>query len=446
MKSSKRGFTFVEVLIASVAASVLIVGACEFYLLTIRQWDVQTSYGSAVTTTDTALERVEADARYAMSFSTQTSGSNTLYVFTLPANCSTSANGCSSGSSSTTTINNLNATGLYVPQRVSGSLQYVAGPQVAFYLSNTTGSQSVTGGSVLWRATAPAGGSFTPDNNWSLSNTGVGRCTGLQSFKISTSGMPANTVQVTINLSNTSGHTSKSYTSTREIYMSSQASGSALPAPANLTATYQTSPSSSIALSWTAASGASTYNVYRGTTAGGESATPYASGLTGTTYTDASVSSSTTYYYYVVAVSGSSTSSHSTEASATVGSSGYVTVTPSVVSLSNYYGDEELTITNSKPMTSLTVAVVYQMNTGMTNNGSWNNFWGGYLTPPTSPTISGGTFTYTATETAGDAQTSGTYTVDNSFNLNNTTHVPGNDTYTVQVTAGGVSQTLTGVF
>jgi hypothetical protein len=72
------------------------------------------------------------------------------------------------------------------------------------------------------------------------------------------------------------------------------------PAPTGLTATLGTS--GSVILNWTASTEAGvTYNVYRGTTAGGESTTPIATGVTGTTYTDASLSGGT-YYYTVSSV------------------------------------------------------------------------------------------------------------------------------------------------
>ena len=70
-----------------------------------------------------------------------------------------------------------------------------------------------------------------------------------------------------------------------------------------------------VALSWNTSSGASTYNVYRGTAAGAESATPIATGLTGTSYTNAGLTNGTTYYYKVAAVNSVGTSAQSTEAS-----------------------------------------------------------------------------------------------------------------------------------
>ncbi|MDR3709412.1 MAG: carboxypeptidase regulatory-like domain-containing protein [Capsulimonadaceae bacterium] len=85
-------------------------------------------------------------------------------------------------------------------------------------------------------------------------------------------------------------------------------------APASLTAAGQTG---SIALSWSAAAGATSYSLYRSTTSGGEGATAYQTGLTGTSYTDTNVAAGTTYYYTVVATNGSVSGSPSIEASAT---------------------------------------------------------------------------------------------------------------------------------
>ncbi len=85
-------------------------------------------------------------------------------------------------------------------------------------------------------------------------------------------------------------------------------------APTGLTAT---AGNTQISLAWTASSGASTYNVYRGTTAGGESTTPIATGITSTTYVNTGLTNGTTYYYKVKAVNSAGTSGYSNEASAT---------------------------------------------------------------------------------------------------------------------------------
>ena len=86
------------------------------------------------------------------------------------------------------------------------------------------------------------------------------------------------------------------------------------PAVTNLTALGGTK---SVTLNWTGALYAVTYNIYRGTTPGGESATPIATGVTANTFTDTGLSNGVTYYYYIVAVNNVGSSPHSNEAFAT---------------------------------------------------------------------------------------------------------------------------------
>lgn len=76
-----------------------------------------------------------------------------------------------------------------------------------------------------------------------------------------------------------------------------------------------------ITLNWaaSASSGVTGYNIYRGTSPGGESSTPLNTGgaVTGTSFTDVGTVSGTTYYYVIKATNGSIESPPSTEASAT---------------------------------------------------------------------------------------------------------------------------------
>jgi outer membrane protein assembly factor BamB len=84
--------------------------------------------------------------------------------------------------------------------------------------------------------------------------------------------------------------------------------------PANLTAT----PSvDGVTLSWTASTGATSYAVYMGTAAGGESATAAASGLTGTSTTVTGLTPGTTYYFVAKSFVAGVASAGSNEVSAT---------------------------------------------------------------------------------------------------------------------------------
>ncbi len=69
------------------------------------------------------------------------------------------------------------------------------------------------------------------------------------------------------------------------------------PASEELHANYD----SSITIDWTASSGATSYRIYRSTTSGAEGNTPYVT-TTGTTYTDANLSSTPIYFYEISAV------------------------------------------------------------------------------------------------------------------------------------------------
>ena len=77
------------------------------------------------------------------------------------------------------------------------------------------------------------------------------------------------------------------------------------------------SNNTNVNLSWTAGSGATSYNLYRAAESGGEPTNPVVTGIIGTSYTDTNLNSGTTYYYQVVAVNGSGPTGYSPEAHAT---------------------------------------------------------------------------------------------------------------------------------
>jgi beta-glucanase (GH16 family) len=79
------------------------------------------------------------------------------------------------------------------------------------------------------------------------------------------------------------------------------------------------STATDIVLTWNASSGATSYQIWRGTTANTSSATDIDSDVTSTTYDDTNVTVGTTYFYWVVASNSSGNSGFSTIANGTGG-------------------------------------------------------------------------------------------------------------------------------
>ena len=96
---------------------------------------------------------------------------------------------------------------------------------------------------------------------------------------------------------------------------STEASGTVIPTvPTGLSAS---AGNASITLSWSAATGATSYNVYQGTKSGGEGAAPVQSSISGTSATISGLTNATAYYFTVAAVDAGGTSAPSPEANAT---------------------------------------------------------------------------------------------------------------------------------
>jgi fibronectin type 3 domain-containing protein len=92
--------------------------------------------------------------------------------------------------------------------------------------------------------------------------------------------------------------------------------GSVPTAPTGLTATVPSGRGGRINLSWTASTGATSYNVKQATVSGGPYTT-IATGVTTTTYNNSGLTTGTTYYYVVSAVNAAGESPNSNQASAT---------------------------------------------------------------------------------------------------------------------------------
>jgi len=130
--------------------------------------------------------------------------------------------------------------------------------------------------------------------------------------------------------------------------------------PKGLTAT---GGGAQVALFWTMSAGAVSYNVYRGTSSGGEAATPVASGITATSFSDTGLSVGKRTYYKIKAVDPNGDSSFSSEVSAT----------PTV--LTNYLQNPGFETGNlngwTQQVSSNAGAVFASNNTGEAHAGSW---------------------------------------------------------------------------
>lgn len=88
-------------------------------------------------------------------------------------------------------------------------------------------------------------------------------------------------------------------------------------APTPPTGLMATAGNGSVQLAWTAAPGATSYNVYQGSAAGGEGSTAVMTAITGTSVNVSSLTNGTTYYFVVSADTATGVSGPSSEVSAT---------------------------------------------------------------------------------------------------------------------------------
>lgn len=214
------------------------------------------------------------------------------------------------------------------------------------------------------------------------------------------------------------------------------------PAPTGLAAT---AGNAQVSLSWSASAGATSYSVKRSTTSGG----PYtnvATGLSTPSFTNTGLANGTTYYYVVSAVNSNGESQNSAQASATPqmsGDTGGVTLTRNA-NLSPWYNEEQVLISNTSPITALTVTIVIQRTPGVSYQGMWNTI-GSQIQQSNSSTAS--TITYQFTLTPGQTLGAGT---NRQFVAQasgaGTAHPGSGDTYTVSYTTGGIQRTQSGAF
>src|SRR3569833_2625121 len=201
--------------------------------------------------------------------------------------------------------------------------------------------------------------------------------------------------------------------------------GSAPGTPAGLSAT---AGNSQVSLSWGAVSGATSYNIYRSTTAGGEGTTAVATSTTAS-YTNTGLTNGTACYFKVAAVSASGTSAQSTEVSAKPQAAteapygGTAAAIPGTVQVENYdtggeglaYHDADATNSGGAFRTTEGVDIETCADTGGGYDEGWTN--GGEWAKYTVNVATAGTYTVTFRVADGNA-TNGTFHIADSSGTN----------------------------
>ena len=127
----------------------------------------------------------------------------------------------------------------------------------------------------------------------------------------------------------------------------------------------------------------------------------------------------------------------------TAGGTG-ITATPGTAGDQKYYGDHIVTLTNTTPITDLTVTISIAQTTGLTYAAQYTNFWSGTVATSHGTTV--GAMTYTFTLNAGQQIVPGTWKLTAQSSGTGIVHSTSGDTWMVTGTSGGAPQTLTGTF
>src|SRR6202035_1354179 len=168
------------------------------------------------------------------------------------------------------------------------------------------------------------------------------------------------------------------------------------PPPANLTAT---AGNGQVGLSWSASSGATSYNVKRSTTNGGPYTTIGSPTTTG--YTDTGLTNGTTYYYVVSAVNAAGESANSSQVSATP----RLAVPPPPANLTATAGNGQVGLSWS----ASTGATSYNVKRSTTNGGPYTTIASPTTTGYTDTGLTNGTTYYyvvSAVNAAGESANS----------------------------------------
>ncbi len=209
-RNNHRGVTLIELLVAMSVSGLVLIAVLGIFGFSTRQLGAQTGRAETMLTGNAAMNAMCKEIGQAVSFGTDKNGD--LY-FLMPANTDVQGNG--------------------IPALLGGVLGYSTNAAaVKFYPSNDMGSTqgsntggTLTGITALWRATTtkPNGNpKWQADTAWSqLPNaTATPKYSDVTALTFSTTGLPANTIRVTLTLADKEGSQTSSYTVSRSVYLS----------------------------------------------------------------------------------------------------------------------------------------------------------------------------------------------------------------------------------
>ncbi len=110
-----------------------------------------------------------------------------------------------------------------------------------------------------------------------------------------------------------------------------------------------------------------------------------------------------------------------------------------------YFGEEDVSITPTAPLTALRIVVTVRKTPGVSYAGQYNTFWYGELTSSHSETADAIIYTFELAPRQ-TVPPGGGLRVAAQFNGDGTPHDVGGDSYTVSYTSGGVTTTTAGTF
>jgi fibronectin type 3 domain-containing protein len=262
---------------------------------------------SAVTALNapTGLAAVATTSQIALSWNA-VSGATTYAVYRGTTSGSYTALATGLGSTSYTDTTAANGTTYYYVVRSSNGSESansseVSGRPISTFTISSVTATSTTAVSVTWAA---ATGAASYDVKYGTTSGTYGTTLTNQTSPASVTGLTAGTTYYFMVTAKNAVGSGASVNASAESTVTTP-----LAAPASLVAV---AGSSQIALSWSAVSGATSYNVYRGTVSGTYSS--LATGVGTTSYTDSTSTNGTTYFYVVRAVKSAVESANSNEA------------------------------------------------------------------------------------------------------------------------------------